>query len=312
MPLTNTQALLLSQDAFAKGLIENDPKRIQLSHMLPFIEIFGSSLTVPRVTAANLGTATWDAGATNVPDSPAVPTSPNVSFSLKLLISSWAQNFTALYDMSNVNNQDQVQADMTIRRALYAFWTAFNTGNEGSNPQEFNGLRQLVTVGQTITANGGAGGQPTLAEFDALMALVRGNDGRPTVLYSSRKGYDAWRRAHYLVNLVPQEYSDLEVPDGRGGMRTIRVPCWDGTPFLIDDNCPNDEAPGTYTSIYALVLGDKGLHGIIPTGTKDSMFRIAKTLVSGKAQDTDVLYWPVGLALRSETAVARMKQVNNA
>ncbi|MCE9583168.1 MAG: hypothetical protein K8T20_11810 [Planctomycetes bacterium] len=311
MPLTNTQALLLSNDAFLQGLVENDPKRIQMSNLLPFFEIDGDKLTIPRVTNANLGTAIWDAGGTAVSDTPAVPTSPNATFSLKLLISAAKTNYTAQYDMSNVNDQEGVQINAAIRRMLYQFWTTLNTGNEGTNPQEFNGLRQLVVAGQTITANAGAGGQPTLAEFDQLMALVKSADGRPTVLYSSRKGFDSWKKAHYALSTVPAEYEMMEIPVAGGGSRMIKVPCWDGVPWVIDDNVPNDEQPsGTNTSVYALVLGQDGLHGIVPQGTKDSMFRVARTLIDGKAQDTNTLYWAVGLALAAEQAVARLQKVS--
>lgn len=219
MPLTNTQALLLSNDAFFRGLTENDPKRIQLAHLLPYHEIDGDKITIPRVTNANLGTATWDAGGTALSDTPAVPTSPNATYSLKLLASAVKNNYTAQYDMSNVNQQDEVQISAAVRRMSYQYFATLNTGNEGSNPQEFNGLRQLVTVGQTITANGGAGGQPTLAEFDQLLSLVKAADGRPTVLYSSQKGFDSWKKAHYAINVVPSDFREMEVPVAGGGSR---------------------------------------------------------------------------------------------
>lgn len=311
MPLTNTQALLLSNDAFFRGLTENDPKRIQLAHLLPYHEIDGDKITIPRVTNANLGTATWDAGGTALSDTPAVPTSPNATYSLKLLASAVKNNYTAQYDMSNVNQQDEVQISAAVRRMSYQYFATLNTGNEGSNPQEFNGLRQLVTVGQTITANGGAGGQPTLAEFDQLLSLVKAADGRPTVLYSSQKGFDSWKKAHYAINVVPSDFREMEVPVAGGGSRLVRVPCWYGVPFIVDDNVPNDEQPsGTNTSVYALTLGREGLFGIIPSGTKNSMFRVGKTVVDGKAQDALVIYWAVGLALASETAVARLQKVS--
>lgn len=313
MPLTNAQALLLSNDAYIKGLLEAEPKRIQLSQIFPFFEIDGDKLTVPRVTSANLGTAIFDAGGTAVSDTPAVPTSPDVTYALKLLISSVKSNYTAQYTMSNVNDQEQVQIAAAIRRMMYQFWATFNTGNEGANPQEFNGLQQLATAGQTITANAGAGGVPTLAEFDNLIDLVKSADGRATVLYSNRTGFDAWKKAHYNLNSVPTEFELMELPAPGGGTRMVKVPCWDGIPWVIDDNVPANEQPaGTSTSVYALVLGQEGLHGIVPSGTKSSMFRVGRSLVDGKAQDNLAIYWAVGLALASDQAIARMKQVAKA
>lgn len=309
MPLTNTQALLLSNDQFLAGLIENDPKQMQLAQFFPFYQISGDSLTIPRTTFATIGTAIFDAGATAVSDTPAVPNSPNVTFSLKLIISEFKNNYTAQYDMSNVNDQSQVQILAAVRRMLYTFWTKFYTGDQGANPQEFNGLRTLVPAGQKITANAGAGGQPTMLEFDRLLGLIK-TDTRTSDIFlvGNSAGYRAWRQAYYALGTTPSVYYPMSVPDGLGGMRTALVPTHDGVRFLIDDNITSDEAPSNYTSIYAVALGPNGLHGIIPEGTKDSMFQVRKTLVDGKAQDVSVIYWPVGLALGGESWIARIEK----
>lgn len=308
MPLTNTQAQLLSDDAVLSGLVENDPKRIQLARRLPFFAMAGDRLTVPRVTNANLGTAIWDAGGTAIGDTPAVPSDPNVSFPLKLLVSTFKMNYTAEYDMSNINDQVEVQTVAAVKRLYYKFWETFNTGDNSANPQEFDGLRRLIPAGQTITARDGAGGIPALREIDQLIGKITTNGGRPHVLYTSRKGLEAIRRAHYRAQVTPDEIEML-VEDADGSQRVVPTLAFGGVPVLVDDQVPNNETANNYTSIYALVLGTEGIYGVIPQGFEGRMIKVERALVDGKAQDGWVVFWPVGVALESQGGVARLQQV---
>ncbi|MCE9583169.1 MAG: phage major capsid protein [Planctomycetes bacterium] len=308
MPLTNTQALLLSNDALLAGLVENDPKRIQLSRRLPFYALAGDRLTVPRVTNANLGTALWDAGGTALSDTPAVPNDPNVSFSLKLLATSFKVNYTAEYDMSNVNDQVEVQTVAAVKRLYYKFWETFNTGDNSVNVQEFDGLRRLVVSGQTLTARDGAGGIPALRELDQLIGKITTNGGRPHVFYTSRKGAEAIRRAYYREQVTPETVL-MQVEDADGASRTVSALAFDGIPVVVDDQVPNNETSNSYTSIYALVLGREGIYGVIPRGSEGRMIQAARVLIDGKGQDGWIAYWPVGVALESQAGVARLQQV---
>lgn len=308
MPLTNAQAQLLSEEALLAGLVENDPKRIQLARRLPFYAVGGDRLAVPRVTSGNLGTAVWDTGGTAISDTSAVPSDPDVTFPLKLLVTSFKVNATAEYDMSNVNDQVEVQMVAAVKRLYYKFWETFNTGDNSANPQEFDGLRRLVASGQTVTARDGAGGVPALRELDQLVGKITTNGGRPHVLYTSRKGAEAIRRAHYRASVTP-ETIEMRIEDADGSTRVMPVLAWDGIPVLVDDQVPSDETSNNDTSIYALVLGREGIYGVIPEGFQGRMIRANRALVDGKGQDCWVAYWPVGVALESQGGVARLQQV---
>lgn len=303
MPLTPTQSLLLSNDALLPGLVENEPKRVQLARRLPFRSVAGDRITVPRVTNANLGTAVWDEGGGAISDTPAVPTSPNTSFSLKLLATSFKVNTTADALYSNVNNQAEVQAAAAARRLSYKYWETVNLGDSTANPGEFDGLRVLATSGQTITARDGAGGIPALRELDRLIGKITSNDGRPHVLYTSRKGADAIRRAYYRAQVTPDSV-EMAVDGGR-----VRVLAFDGIPVFVDDQVPDDEGSSGQTSIYALVFGTGGLYGVIPRGFEDRMIRAERATVDGKGQEFWVVFWPVGLALECQGGVARLQRV---
>lgn len=308
MALTNSQAQLLSEEALLSGLVENDPKRIQLARRLPFFAMAGDRLAVPRVTNANLGTAIWDAGGSAVSDTSAIPSDPNVTFPLKLLVTSFKVNTTAEADLSNVNDQVEVQTVAAVKRLYYKFWETFNTGDNSANPQEFDGVRRLVASGQTITARDGAGGIPALRELDQLIGKITTNGGRPHVLYTSRKGAEAIRRAHFKAAVTP-EMIDMRIEDADGSTRTMPVLAWDGIPILVDDQVPNNETSNNYTSIYALVLGTEGIYGVIPEGFQGRMIKAQRVLVDGKAQDGWVVFWPVGVALEAQGGVARLQQV---
>ena len=308
MPLTNAQARLLSNDQKLSSLVENEPKRVQFERRFPFYAIAGDRLTVPRVTAANFGTAIWDAGGSAISDTPAVPTDPNVSFSLKLVVTAFKVNDTTEPIMSAISDQVEVQTVAAIKRLYYKFWETFNVGNSSTNPQEFDGLRQLVPSGQTITARDGAGGIPSLRELDLLVGKILTNGGRPHFLYTSRKGEEAIRRAYYRARVAP-EMLDLHVQDADGSARIISVLAFDGIPVIVDDQVPCNEGTGSQTSIYALVVGKEGIYGVIPRGFEGRMIRAQRVLVDGKAQDSWVVFWPVSVALESQAGVARIDRV---
>lgn len=299
MPLSNTLAGLLSEKALREGLVETEPKRIGLMDLLPFFPVFGDALEVPRVTAANFGSAAWDTGGAAVSDTSAVPTDPNASFPLKLLVTAFKMNFVPEKDYSNVNDQVEVQQRAAVQRLYYKFFETLNVGDNSANPQEFDGLRRLVTSGQTLTARGGAGGIPALRELDQLVGLIKTNGGRPDALYTSRKGYEAIKRAHYRA----------QVPLGSVERRGAVLPAFDGVPIVVDDQVPDNETANNYTSVYALVLGRNGLYGIVPEGYEKRMVRMDRTFVSGLGQESWVVWWPVGLALEAVTGAARLQQV---
>lgn len=310
MPLTNAEALTLSRNEVFRHLIENAPERHQLAAIMPHYEIDGDRIAIPRVTPAGLGTADFILANGAVADTPATPTTPNVTFSLKLLATAYRTNKVPQRVMSTQIDQDATQAEAGAKRLLYRWSSAVFQGNETLLPQEFNGTQVLTTPAQTVIANGGAGGQPTLAEFDQMYSRIRVDNGVPMYFLGNRHGYEAWKRAHYALNSVPNVFAWEELPAPDGGTRRVACFYHDAAKWIIDDGIPNNEQPtGTGTSVYAVVLGRSGLFGILPKGSRDSMIQIEKTLVNGSAQDYTLMTWCVGLALAAETAIARLQNI---
>ncbi len=306
MALTNAQALLLSNDQLLAGLLEDEPNRLQFLEMFPYHRVNGDSLRVSRSSAANFGAeGTADSGNVAPSVSQAVPA--NVSFQLTGLV----QDFTVaqLHDLSfsNVNSQSQLQITAAIRRVLYKFARLFIQGDTAT-AGEFDGLRKLVTAGQTIQVAAGTGLK--LTHMQDLVTKIKANNGREHVFFASTTGISKLKESYWKSGIDPAVVT-LNAPDSNGGTKRRECLAFDGAPVLnIEDTFqPNNESYSTVTagtSIWAAVLGPTGLHGIVPESLGERFIRIRRVLESTAATRLRV-YWPVSLVLQTTTALARLQ-----
>jgi hypothetical protein len=318
MALSKTEGLLLSNDELLAHLLENESKRIQLAERLPFFPVNGHQLRVERVDAANFGTAPlFDTVPVTVTEGSAVPQSGlEANFELKLLVQDVKINDYVAYNQSNVNSQVGVQLEAATRRMLYTFWKTFGTGDTSVNSQEFSGLRKLVSAGQTISANDTTNFYIELIDLARLVALIKANNGRPHVLWTSPAGVKNIQRAYFEKGLEP-EYVMVNVPDSNGGFTQRPTLAFQGIPIYADEQYPGTaegggtgDNVGTFTdgtSIYASVLGRGGLYGIVPASFGTKMIRVKEVLNSSTAQTTYRVYWPTSLVLEKADALARLK-----
>jgi hypothetical protein len=318
MPLTKTEGLLLSNDELLAHLLENESKRIQLAERLPFFPVNGDTLRVERVDAANFGAdPLFDTVPVAVTEGVAVPQSSlEAKFELKLLVQDVKVNDFVAYNQSNVNSQVGVQLEAATRRMLYKFWKTFGTGDTVASSQEFSGLRKLVTSGQTISANDTTNYYLDLIDLARLVALVKANNGRPHVLWTSPAGVKNIQKAYFDKGLEP-EYVMVNVPDSNGGFTQRPMLAFQGIPIYADDFYPataesggTGDSVGTFTdgtSVYAIVLGRGGVYGIVPASFGTKMIRVKEVLVAANAQTTYRVYWPTSLVLEKADALARLK-----
>jgi hypothetical protein len=311
MPLTKTEGLLLSNDELLAHLLENDSNRIQLAERLPFFPVNGDTLRVERANAADFGTdPLFDTVPVAVAEGIARPTSSlEAKFELKLLIQDVIVNDFVAYNQSNVNSQVGVQLEAATRRMLYKFWKAFGTGDTSVNSQEFSGVRKLTPAGQTITTNDTTNYALDLIDLSRLVAKVKANNGRPHVLWTSPLGFKNIMKAYFDKGMEP-EYVMVNVPDSNGGFTQRPNLAFEGIPVYQDEFYPATETVGTFSnglSIYAMVLGRGGVYGIVPASFGRKMIRVKEVLVSANAQTTYRTYWPVGLCLEKEDAIARLQ-----
>jgi hypothetical protein len=320
MPLTKAEGLLLSNDELLAHLLENEARRIQLAERLPFFPVNGHSLRVERSQLSDFGTdPLFDTVPVTVTEGKATPTSAlETSFELKLLVQDVIVNDYVAYNQSNVNSQVGVQLEAGTRRMLYKFWKAFGTGRIATNAQEFDGVRTFAPTGspQTISANDTTNWYLDLIDLARLVAKVTANNGRPHVLWTSPAGLKNIQKAYFDKGLEP-EYVMINVPDSNGGFTQRPCLAFQGIPVYVDEFYPavaesggTGDSVGTFTdgtSIYAMVLGRGGLYGIVPASFGQKMIRVKEVLVAGAAQTTFRVYWPCGLVLEKQDAIARLK-----
>jgi hypothetical protein len=315
MPLTKTEGLKLSNDELLAHLLENDSKRIQLAEKLPFYPVNGDSLRVERASSTDFGVdPLFDTVPVTVTEGKAVPTSSlEVSFELKLLVQDVIVNDFVAYNQSNVNSQVGVQLEAATRRMLYKFWKAFGTGDTTVNSQEFSGVRKLTPAGQKIQTNDTTNYYLDLIDLSRLVSKIKSNNGRPHCLWTNPLGYRNILKAYFDKGLEP-EYVMVNVPDSNGGFTQRPMLAYEGIPIYQDEDYPTsgtDEQVGTFTtnvsSIYAFVLGRGGLYGIVPASFGKKMIRVKEVLAATSAQTTYRVYWPVGLVLEKEDAIARLQ-----
>lgn len=311
MPLTKAQGLLLSNDELLAGLIENEPKKIQLAEVLPFYPINGDTLRVERSSAADYGIAPlFDTVPVTVTEGVAVPTSAlEAKFELKGVVQNCVVNQWVSSAASPVNPQVGLQLEAAKRRLLYEFWTKFIAGDETVNSQEFSGIRKLTPSRQVITPNDGTNHFARMLDLARVTDLITANGGRPCVLYTGPLGYKNILNAYYVAGLEP-EYVEVDVPDPVRGSRRRRMLAYQGIPVYQDSNMPTNETIGAFsngTSIYAMVLGRGGVYGIVPAHAGRSMIQVKEVLAATTAQTTYRVYWTVGLVLEAENAIARLQ-----
>lgn len=312
MPLTKAQGLLLSNDELLAHLLENAANRIQLAEKLPFFPVNGDTLRVERSSAADFGVdPLFDPVPLTTTEGVAVPTSAlEAKFELKMLVQDVIVEDLVAIDFSNVNSQVGVQLEAATRRMLYKFWRTFGIGDTSANPQEFSGVRKLTSAPQTIQAIDITNFFLDLNDLSRLIAKITANNGRPHCLWTNPLGYKNILFAHYAKGVLP-DYVVINVPDSGGGFVPRRVLTFEGTPVYIDEFYPNDETGlGTFTngtSIYAFVLGRGGLYGIVPASVGRKMIRVKEVLAASTTNTTYRVYWPVGLCLEKEDAIARLR-----
>lgn len=324
MAAIGANAALLSNDVLAKWLIEDFPFRIQLAPVFPFHPIGGDRLRYATTPVLNLADSIDFAAP--IADDTKYPNDPNRLFSFAELATHFRITYKA-QDIfsSNVNDQTAVQMALAIRELLYRYWRMFESG-DATNPGEFNGLLQLVDPWKTIDLNC----QPlTLEILEQGKELVRTNDGRCVVIYTSSAGKRAIHAAHWVRGL-PSCYQEMSFPNPAGGTQTQEVLIFDGAPVYVCDLnqvarfefSPNGDpnliilAPEETltvrdsklaTNIWFFVMGENNLHGITPAPLGSSIFVTRSTILPDGSTIVYHVTMPAGIALGSVCALAVIK-----
>ena len=330
MPL-NAESRFLSNDFLAAGLLENVPNRLQFLKVFPFFQIKGSSLKYVRTPqialAEQIGFCDDIAEHTKLPDEP-------VEFKMSELATHFEISYRSADIFCETNSLFKVEQDLAIRQLLYRFAEQFEVGDSTLNPNTFDGLPKIVSPDKVVDL---ACSPLDIQALDRAKGLVRTNNGYAGVIITNQLGYEFLRKTHYNVGSIPESVP-FEVPDPMNGTKMQQATAFDGWVVLINDKQPvieceevlvagkkvmkpkkgakprilepedlakfQNQVPPFATNIWFAVLGWNHLHGIIPSCTEETMFKLRKTIRPDNSKDVGHVVFPAGIALGSQCALA--------
>jgi hypothetical protein len=277
--------------------------------MIPFRKVRGDTQRVERCSAADLGVdPLFDSVPVAVTEGVASPTSAlEANSELKMMVQDVVVNDFVGFNQSNVNDQAAVQIAAAVCRMLYLFLKTLIDGDESTDPSQFNGLRRQVAASQDILPNDTTSYLPTRMDWTNLLNLVKDANGQADFILTSPTGYKNIAKTYQNAGL-DLEYCTVPMKSCGGGTIQAKTLAVQGVPVFIE-NSMSQVSIGTFTDaeeVYA-GCGYDGVCAITADSDGDSMIKIRKRLVAGSAQTAYRLYWPVGLVVDRQDALARMR-----
>jgi len=298
MAVTLVEAGKLSNDTLHTGVFETITKDGPLLQLLPFMVVLGNALTYNRENVA--ATAAFrSVGAAWTEDT---PTLTQVTATLKIIGGDAdVDNFLR----ATRGNLQDLDAEIITLKALAVrrlLEDTFINGDEGVNPDAFDGIDLLTPTAQTVT-NGANGGALTLALLDELIDKIRG--GAPDMLLMSR-------RSRRQINVLARASGTfLETDILQFGTWVQR---YNGIPIVINDYISDAQVVGTSgdaSTIHAVRLGPDALMGIAAGQGDDDPNGIIQVENIGSLEAKDATRWRIkgyiSLALFRTDAIARLQ-----
>ncbi len=293
MALTQVEAAKLTNDLLLRGVIETIVSESSVLQYLPFTDVTGSALTYNRENTAPQ--VDWYAIGDSWNES--TPTFTQVTATLKILGGDADVDNFLQQTYADPNDLEAEIIQLKSKAVAYEFSQTFYDGDNGTSAAQFDGLVNLVTPGQTLTA-GANGAALTLDMLDELIDTVK--PGKPDALMMAK------RTRRKLSSLRRSSGNLLETDVDAFGRRAL---FYDGIPLLVDDFVPTSETQGTEeaaSSVYAVKFGRQGVMGLQNRGIQ--VERVGE-LESKDATRTRIK-WYTGLALFGTLGLARLQGVN--
>ena len=254
MAMTLVEASKLSNDTILQGVIDVVATESDALQRLPFIEVVGNGWTYNRLDSAPTA-GFYDVGDTWSEDT---PTFEQVTAVLKIMGGDADVDQFLAQTRSNIQDLEAEVLQLKAKAVANLFDDTFINGDEGSDPNSFDGLAAHVTAGQTVSM-GTNGAVLTLDKLDELIDKSRG--GKPDVLFMSR------RTRRQLNSLARTSGTFLETDRDEFG-RVLQF--YDGIPLGINDYIADDDTVGTSndcSTIYGVRFSAAdGLTGITSPG----------------------------------------------
>jgi len=251
--LTLAEAAKLSNDVLLQGVIETIIKDSPVLQRMPFIEITGNGLSYNREATAP-SAAFFDVGDTWTEST---PTFTQQTVTLKIMGGDADIDNFLIATRSNIQDLESAIVQLKAKAVRQLFEQTFVTGNDATNPKEFDGLDQLTDSGQSLSM-GVNGGSLTLDKLDELIDTVKG--GKPDLLLLSR------RSRRILNKLARTSGSFLETDRDEFGQM---LQFYDGIPIGVSDYISDAQTQGTSSdcsTVYAFQTGEGAVVGLTAPG----------------------------------------------
>ena len=293
MALTQAEAAKLTNDLLLRGVIETIISESSVLEHLPFISVTGTALTYNRENAAP--TVDWYAVGDTWAES--TPTFTQVTATLRILGGDADVDNFLQQTYADPNDLEAEVVALKAKAVAYEFSQTFYDGDAGGTPTQFNGLVNLVSGGQLLTA-GANGAALTLDLMDQLIDTVK--PGRPDALFMAK------RTRRKLSSLRRASGNLLETDVDQFGRRAL---FYDGIPILVDDFIPITETQGSSndcSSIYAARFGRQGIMGLQNSGIQVERVGELETKDATRTR----IKWYCGLGLFGTLGLARLRGIN--
>jgi HK97 family phage major capsid protein len=238
MAMSKVEAAKLTNDVLVRGVIETIISESSILMMLPFEDVVGTAITYNRETTQP-GVDWYAVGDTWTEST---PTFTQATATLKILGGDAdVDNFL----QQTYRNPNDLEAEVIAAKAkalAYEFSDTFYDGDDSAVPNQFDGLVNLVTAGQTLEM-GANGAALTIDKMDELIDTVK--PGRPDALLMAK------RTRRKLSSLRRASGNILETDLDMFGRRVL---FYDGLPILVSvvALCRNRMAACQSTRTWAL------------------------------------------------------------
>jgi hypothetical protein len=304
VPLLKTEADKLSLNQLVAGVIEELITPEELFALLPFARVNGKAYVYNRENA--LPTVDFlDPNDTVAEDSATFTT---VTTTLKIIAGDVDVDKFLQATESDHNDQKATQLAAKAKAMGNKFKDTLVNGDTSVNAKSFDGVRKLVTGGQTLSA-GTNGAAMTLSMLDDLVdKVLSGGIGRVDCLMMRSGTIRAYRALLRAAGGI--QPSMIEIPNFGAGP----VIAHNGIPIIRNDFLPGNETQGTSSlccSVYALRLNETdGLHGLYGGDSAGFVVEDLGTVQNKDATRTRIK-WYTGLALKSTKSLARLAGITN-
>lgn len=299
MALLKAEAEKLSRNELVRGVIEEIITKDSVFNLLPFVAVNGKAYVYNRENTLSEG----DFLDPNDTVNEGAATFTEVTTKLRILAGDVDVDKFLMETMGDTNDQLATQIALKAKALGMKFQRTLMIGNATSDPKEFDGVAQLVTAGQTITA-GANGAALTLSMLDQLLDAVPNGADAIFMRSGTIRAYRDLLRTTGSTDAAMLQLENFSRP----------VLTHNGVPILVNDYLPGNETQGSSNvtcSIYAARMNElDGLHAIY--GGSSAGMRVEEV---GTVQNKDAwrvrLKWYAGLALKSTKSLARIKGITN-